>query len=114
VIREMAKNLGVSDKGSKLDIINRIKSALNIEGTFLKLFSKMWGGSGKKYAFKYFKSFIQCCKLFKLLFRHQFSHLKQFILISKLIPLNVYCTFSPALHQAVLFHAKSAGSTPVR
>jgi hypothetical protein len=47
VIREMAKNLGVSDKGSKLDIINRIKSALNIEGTFLKLFSKMWGGSGK-------------------------------------------------------------------
>ena len=35
MIREMAKNLGVSDKGSKLDIINRIKSALNIEGTFL-------------------------------------------------------------------------------
>lgn len=43
----MARSLNVSDKGSKLDIINRIKSVLNIEETFLKLFSKMWGGSGK-------------------------------------------------------------------
>ncbi|XP_046854252.1 uncharacterized protein LOC124447393 [Xenia sp. Carnegie-2017] len=46
VIREMARSLNVSDKGSKLGIINRIKSVLNIEETFLKLFSKMWGRSG--------------------------------------------------------------------
>ena len=47
MIRELARSLNVSDKGSKLDIINRIKGVLNIEETFLKLFSKMWGGSGK-------------------------------------------------------------------
>ena len=40
----MAWSLNVSDKGSKLDIINRIKAVLNIEEKFLKLFSKMWGG----------------------------------------------------------------------
>ena len=47
MIRELARSLNVSDKGWKLDIINRIKGVLNIEETFLKLFSKMWGGSGK-------------------------------------------------------------------
>ncbi|XP_046858666.1 uncharacterized protein LOC124452120 [Xenia sp. Carnegie-2017] len=54
VIREMARSLNVSDKGSKLDIINRIKSVLNIEETFLKLFSKMWGGSAYKKFIKWF------------------------------------------------------------
>ena len=47
MIREMARSLSISDKGSKLDVINRIKRAFNIEETFLKLFSKMWGGSGR-------------------------------------------------------------------
>ena len=47
MIREMARSLNASDKGSKLDIINRIKAVLNIKERFLKLFSKMWGGSGK-------------------------------------------------------------------
>jgi hypothetical protein len=46
----MSQSLNVSDKGSKLDIINRIKAVLNVEEKFLKLFSKMWGGSGKKYS----------------------------------------------------------------
>ena len=48
----MAKSLSVSDKGSKLDIINPIKADLNVEEKFLKLFSKMWGGSGKKYSLR--------------------------------------------------------------
>jgi hypothetical protein len=30
-----------------VDILNRLKSALNIEEKFVKLFSKRWGGSGQ-------------------------------------------------------------------
>ena len=47
MIRELARSLNVSAKGLKLDIINMIKGVLNMEETFLKLFSEMWGGSGK-------------------------------------------------------------------
>ena len=36
----MARSLNLSDKGSKLDIINRIKRDLDIEEQFLKLFQK--------------------------------------------------------------------------
>ena len=33
----MAKSLNESDNGSELDIINRIKAAVNVEEKFLKL-----------------------------------------------------------------------------
>ena len=35
---------------SKVDIVNRLKKSLNSDETFLKLFAKMWGGSGLSYA----------------------------------------------------------------
>ena len=46
VVRDIARSLEISDKGSKVDIVNRLKKALNLDQTFLKLFAKMWGGSG--------------------------------------------------------------------
>ena len=46
-IRKIARKVGVSDKGSKLDIINRVKNALHGNDTkFNKLFKKLWGCSG--------------------------------------------------------------------
>lgn len=42
--------MNISDKGSKVDIVNRLKKSLNLDETFLKLFAKMWGGSGLSYA----------------------------------------------------------------
>ena len=46
-IRKIARKVGVSDKGSKLDIINRVQRALHRNKTkFNKLFKKLWGCSG--------------------------------------------------------------------
>ena len=46
VIREITRSLNVSDKGSRVDIVTRLKKALNLDQAFLKLFAKLWGGSG--------------------------------------------------------------------
>ena len=46
-IKELARKAGISDKGSKLDIINRVKGALDRNNvTFNKVFKKLWGCSG--------------------------------------------------------------------
>ena len=46
-IRKIAMKVGVSDKGSKLDIINRVQAVLHRNNTkFNKLFKKLWGCSG--------------------------------------------------------------------
>ena len=46
-IRKIARKVGVSDKGSKLDIINRVQTALHRNNTkFNKYFKKLWGCSG--------------------------------------------------------------------
>ena len=46
-IRELARKAGISDKGSKLDIINRMKGALERHNVkFNKVFKKLWGCSG--------------------------------------------------------------------
>ena len=46
-VRKIARKVGVSDKGSKSDIINRVQRALHRNKTkFNKLFKKLWGCSG--------------------------------------------------------------------
>ena len=46
-IRQIARKAGVSDKGSKLDIINRVQRALHGDkAKFNKIFKKLWGCSG--------------------------------------------------------------------
>ena len=46
-IRQIARKAGVSDKGSKLDILNRVQRALHGDkAKFNKIFKKLWGCSG--------------------------------------------------------------------
>ena len=45
-IQAIAESVGISRKGSKLDIVNRIKSTINNKDTFNKVFKKMFGSSG--------------------------------------------------------------------
>ena len=45
--KQVARKVGISDRGSKLYIINRIKGALNRNTVqFTKVFKKLWGCSG--------------------------------------------------------------------
>jgi len=48
VLRDLCKELGVPSKGSKTDLLQSLKEHLAIPNEFLKVFSKFWGGSGKK------------------------------------------------------------------
>jgi len=46
-VRSAAKTCGVSTKGTKVDILMRIKSRISNENEkFKKLFTKLWGHSG--------------------------------------------------------------------
>ena len=45
-IQAIAESVGISRKGSKVDIENRIKSTINDKDTFNKVFKKMFGSSG--------------------------------------------------------------------
>ena len=46
-IGKISRKVGVSDKGSKFDIINRVQAVLHRNNTkFNKLFKKLWGCSG--------------------------------------------------------------------
>ena len=46
-IRKIAGKVGVSDKGSNLDIVTRVRAALQKSSTkFNKMFKKLWGCSG--------------------------------------------------------------------
>ena len=46
-IKKVARKVGVSDRGSKLDIINRVKGSLSGNNIlFTKVFKKLWGCSG--------------------------------------------------------------------
>jgi len=45
-VKQVATDIGVSCKGSKLDIISRLQHNLKDSSLFRKVFSTLWGSSG--------------------------------------------------------------------
>jgi hypothetical protein len=46
-LKEVARQVGVQDKGSKEDIVSRLKGKLKDSSIFKKVFTKVWGSSGE-------------------------------------------------------------------
>ena len=46
-LRNLVKGCGMESKGSKMDLILRLREEMKTRSTYDKVFEKVWGASGK-------------------------------------------------------------------
>jgi len=46
-LRKLVKECGVDSKGSKMDLLLRLREEMKTRSTYNKVFQKVWGASGK-------------------------------------------------------------------
>ena len=46
MVRALCRQCGISDKGSKVDCVVRLREKMSCRSTYDKVFSKIWGASG--------------------------------------------------------------------
>lgn len=59
-LRKLVRECGVDSKGSKMDLLLRLREEMKTRSTYDKVFQKVWGASGKcpMYIFIYISSII--------------------------------------------------------
>lgn len=51
MVRQLCKQCGLDPKGSKMDLVLRLREAMRNRSSYDKIFEKVWGASGKRHVF---------------------------------------------------------------